>query len=88
MDEYYALNDARWRVSSYSSAEQNTCVEVAPLPWRISSYSSAGENTCVEVAPAPGAVGIRDTKDRDRGHLIVGRATWASFVSGIKDGRA
>lgn len=54
--------------------------------WRKSSYSGSSANTeCVEVGttPAKDAVGIRDTKSRNRGHLQVSRTTWSAFVRSV-----
>lgn len=51
--------------------------------WRTSSYSSSGSNQCVEVGVAPGAVGVRDSKNREGGRLAVSRTAWAAFVSGL-----
>jgi len=48
--------------------------------WRKSTYSSDTSAQCVEVGVAPGAVGVRDTKDRERGQLAVSRTTWKAFV--------
>lgn len=66
---------ATWRKSSYSTTESN-CVEVAA--WRKSSYSTNDSN-CVEVALAPALVGIRDTKDRDGGTLVLPASAWTAF---------
>lgn len=56
--------------------------------WRTSSYSSSGSsNQCVEVGMASGRIGVRDTKDRDRGHVAVPRAAFAAFVAGVKRAR-
>ncbi|MFE4870208.1 DUF397 domain-containing protein [Streptomyces sp. NPDC056682] len=41
-----------WFKSSYSSAQGDSCVEVA-LVWRKSTYSSSGSGDCVEVAVCP-----------------------------------
>jgi len=47
--------------------------------WRKSSYSgSVGD--CVDVAPRHTAIGIRDTKNRAEGPLVVSREAWRSFV--------
>ncbi|QIZ35890.1 DUF397 domain-containing protein [Saccharopolyspora sp. ASAGF58] len=70
-----------WRKSSYSQG-QGTCVEVG---WRKSSYSPHNDN-CVEVGVGFDAVGIRDTKDRDGGHLAVTPARWQAFLRAVKDG--
>lgn len=51
-----------------------------PQTWRKSTYSESASAQCVEVAPAAGAVGVRDTKNRELGHLAVSRTAWASFV--------
>lgn len=48
--------------------------------WRKSTYSSDGNAQCVEIGVAPGAVGVRDTKNREAGHLAVSRTTWKTFV--------
>ena len=75
------INNAPWRTSSYSG-NQGACVEVAPL-WRTSSHSGAQGGQCVEVASLPRAVGVRDSKDRARGHLAVSRAAWDAFVRSV-----
>lgn len=49
--------------------------------WRKSTYSDSGRPQCVEVGLAPGRVGVRDTKDRRRGHLAVSRTAWKAFTS-------
>lgn len=54
-------------------------------PWRKSSYSG-NQGSCVEVAPVPGMVGIRDTKDRARGHFAVTRTSWAAFARATANG--
>lgn len=51
--------------------------------WRKSSYSTGAQQECVEVGVAPGAVGVRDTKNREAGHLAVSRTAWAAFVRGM-----
>lgn len=53
---------------------------IAQGAWRKSSYSSDQAN-CVEVAAIATAVGIRDTKDREGGHLTVPAPAWAAFLS-------
>ena len=47
--------------------------------WRKSTYSGSG-NACVEVAHAATAVGVRDTKNREGGALVVSHQAWAAFV--------
>lgn len=60
-------------------------IDVTHAPWRKSSYSG-GQGSCVEVAPAPGMVGVRDTKDRGRGHFVVSRTAWTSFARAAASG--
>jgi hypothetical protein len=50
------------------------------LHWRKSSYSAGDGGECVEVASTPMSVHIRDSKDRERSSLTVGRARWAAFL--------
>ncbi|WP_236751042.1 DUF397 domain-containing protein [Actinoalloteichus hymeniacidonis] len=42
---------------------------------------------CVEIGQAPGLVGIRDTKNRDGGTLVVGRAAFGAFLTAVKTNR-
>ncbi|QWF78855.1 DUF397 domain-containing protein [Amycolatopsis sp. CA-230715] len=51
-----------------------------PREWRKSTYSGGGQNECVEVRLAP-TVGVRDTKDRDNGHLTLSPTAWAAFLT-------
>lgn len=53
-----------------------------PDGWRKSSFS-VDQKDCVEVQTRQ-IVGVRDTKDREGGHLEVAPAAWAAFVSGLK----
>lgn len=57
--------------------------DVAGGRWRKSSYSqNAGD--CVEVAPLARGTGVRDTKARPAGALLVAREEWGSFVAAVK----
>lgn len=47
--------------------------------WSKSSHSGAATD-CVEVREAPRTVDVRDTKNRERGHLSFPAAEWAAFV--------
>ena len=76
---------APWRKSSYSGGGNTQCVEVAPL-WRKSSYSGGGNTDCVEVASQDAFVGVRDTKNRDAGHLTVPRTAWRAFARAASRG--
>lgn len=53
-------------------------------------FRKAGEcsdKTCVEVAIADGVVGLRDSKDGDRGPVLAfTEQEWASFLAGAKAG--
>lgn len=55
-------------------------LDPARVAWRKSQASSAN-NACVEVAVTPGAVGIRDTKDRAGGHLVLAPGSWSAFLA-------
>ncbi|GAA4970775.1 hypothetical protein GCM10023205_40550 [Yinghuangia aomiensis] len=57
-----------------------------PRPqWFKSSYSTAQGGDCIETAAMnAGAVGVRDSKDVDRGHLTVSAASWRALTSSIK----
>lgn len=62
--------------------------EINAAAWRKSSWSNYAGN-CVEIAGLPGdRVGIRDTKDRGTGPvLLFTRAEWTAFLSRTKDGK-
>ncbi|QVJ03482.1 DUF397 domain-containing protein (plasmid) [Nocardiopsis eucommiae] len=51
-----------------------------PKHFRKSSYSGSGNN-CVEVCDLPGASAVRDTQNRERGHLLFPGAEWAALLS-------
>ncbi|ASO22650.1 hypothetical protein FHR81_005285 [Actinoalloteichus hoggarensis] len=53
---------------------------------RKSTRSENGGN-CIEVGEAPGVVGIRDTKNRDGGALVVSHADFVDFLDTVKDDR-
>ncbi|ASO18699.1 hypothetical protein FHR81_000962 [Actinoalloteichus hoggarensis] len=55
--------------------------------WRKAVASEGNGNNCVEVGSAPGLVGIRDTKDRDGGTLVMEPVVFAALVESIKRGR-
>lgn len=50
------------------------------LIFRKSSYSSGRGQDCVEVADAPGASAVRDTQNRDKGHLSFPSAEWRALL--------
>nr|WP_236572054.1 DUF397 domain-containing protein [Nocardiopsis sp. FR4] len=51
--------------------------------WHKSSYSQ-GETSCVEVKEGPHSVLIRDTENRELGHLSFKKSEWSSFVRDLK----
>ncbi|MFE5331886.1 DUF397 domain-containing protein [Embleya sp. NPDC056575] len=51
--------------------------------WR-KALGSTGNQSCVEVAPLPVSTGVRDTKDRGRGHLAVSPAAWRELLRGLR----
>ncbi|MEV0644713.1 DUF397 domain-containing protein [Phytomonospora sp. NPDC050363] len=51
--------------------------------WRRSTRSGQTGN-CVEVADLGVGVGVRDTKDRDGGTLVISAGEWANFVDSLK----
>ncbi|MGW9214066.1 DUF397 domain-containing protein [Embleya sp. NPDC055664] len=61
--------------------------QIPPAAWRKSSYSGGSQNSdCVEIAPlSPQTAGVRDSKDRNRGHLAIPAGSWNSLVLGIQD---
>lgn len=52
--------------------------------WRKSSFSIVGE--CVELADCGGGIGVRDSKQRDAGTLLITRTQLAGVVASIKAG--
>jgi hypothetical protein len=55
--------------------------------WRKSSRSSGGGN-CVEMAVAVDGryVGLRDSKNRGAGRLVIPAAGWVTFVEAVRGG--
>jgi hypothetical protein len=55
--------------------------------WRKSSRSGDNGGQCVEVAFVSGAVGVRDSKDREQGPVLAFTPReWAAFVADTVDG--
>lgn len=48
--------------------------------WRKAKASDSNAS-CVEVTVQPTATGVRDTKDRQGGHLLVSRDSWRAFLN-------
>ncbi|WP_461003238.1 DUF397 domain-containing protein [Streptomonospora sediminis] len=55
--------------------------------WRKSSYSGGVHQDCVEVASSPQQAKIRDTKNRQAGHLTIPATEWSAFLTDLKDGQ-
>ncbi|WP_084643400.1 DUF397 domain-containing protein [Actinoalloteichus hymeniacidonis] len=51
--------------------------------WRKSGRSQNTTN-CIEIGRVPGFVGIRDTKDRSRGTVVVGERAFTAFLTRSK----
>lgn len=49
-----------------------------------SSYSGANGGDCVEIAETPGSVYMRDTQNRELGHLVFHTDAFAAFISDVR----
>lgn len=58
--------------------------QIADAHFRKSTYST-GNDDCVEGAVINTVVVIRDTKDRDSGHVPASSDAWASFTTAIRN---
>lgn len=67
----------KFRTSSYSGSQGN-CVEVADFR---KSSRSGGNGNCVEVADLPGEHLVRDTQNRQAGHLGFADQEWSAFLT-------
>ncbi|MEU8132002.1 DUF397 domain-containing protein [Streptodolium elevatio] len=56
----------------------------ANLVWRKSSYSSTADNGRVEVPSLARHAGVRDSKDRCRGHLSLSPCAWGHFLESVR----
>jgi hypothetical protein len=76
-----------WQKSSYSKGESN-CVEVGKpkATWRKSTHSDGTGGNCVEVAETAEAVFVRDTQNRELGHLGFSGAEWGAFLRAVRAG--
>lgn len=54
--------------------------------WHKSSYSANGAS-CVEVREHARGADVRDTQNRDAGHLTFPVDEWAVFLDEVRDGR-
>lgn len=55
------------------------------LLWRKSRRSTNQGGACVEVAVLPDAIGVRDSKNPQVGHLTLSRESFATLVQHIKE---
>ncbi|WP_433699790.1 DUF397 domain-containing protein [Nocardiopsis sp. CA-288880] len=60
---------------------------MSDVQWHKSSYSGASHQDCVEVAEGPAATLVRDTQNRDLGHLSFGSPVWSGFLATVKGDR-
>ena len=51
--------------------------------WHKSTYSGANNN-CVEARETPTSVDIRDTQNRDHGHLTFPTTEWTALVGDLR----
>ncbi|MGW5879013.1 DUF397 domain-containing protein [Nocardiopsis terrae] len=54
-----------------------------PRPWHKSTYSGGSGAECVEVSEG-NEVRVRDTQNRDLGHITFTPAAWSTLLDGIK----
>lgn len=54
------------------------------LLFRKSSYSQPSGGNCVEVADLPAGAAVRDTQNRERGHLAFTSQEWAALLSAVR----
>lgn len=72
---------------SYYRSRGVTPADVGRASWQKSSFSQLNGN-CFEISrPRPGRIGVRDTKDKGKGPvLILTDAEWNAFLAGAKEG--
>ncbi|WP_067975435.1 DUF397 domain-containing protein [Nocardiopsis trehalosi] len=56
------------------------------LEFRKSSYSSGTGQNCAEVADTPEFSAIRDTQNRELGHVDIPRRRWVEFLAAVRGG--
>ncbi|GAB3462166.1 hypothetical protein GCM10027570_48490 [Streptomonospora sediminis] len=53
--------------------------------WRTSSYSNTKGGECVEIAAtSEHGTAVRDTQNRDAGHLVMSSDAWTAFLTAVK----
>ncbi|MEU3020692.1 MULTISPECIES: DUF397 domain-containing protein [unclassified Nocardiopsis] len=51
--------------------------------FRKSSYSQPQGQNCIEVADLPGVSAVRDTQNRELGHLLFSATEWQAALSTV-----
>jgi hypothetical protein len=51
------------------------------MKFRKSSYSSGRQENCVEVAGVPTGASVRDTQNREAGHLTFPSSEWVAMLT-------
>ncbi|WP_083926696.1 DUF397 domain-containing protein [Nocardiopsis valliformis] len=51
--------------------------------WHKSTYSDGGAN-CVEARQGAAGADVRDTQNRDAGHLSFASQEWAALLGGVR----
>ncbi|WP_093156421.1 DUF397 domain-containing protein [Saccharopolyspora antimicrobica] len=64
-------------------SSSRTLDHLSEAHWRKSRHSMDNAH-CVEVAVTAGAVGVRDTKDRNGGTLVFSPEQWTSFTTRLQ----
>lgn len=54
--------------------------------WAKSSFSKGGADNCVECRSVLGRALVRDTQNRDLGHLEFSAPEWAAFLRSARNG--
>jgi hypothetical protein len=58
---------------------------MSELIFRKSSYSTAKGENCVEVADLAEGAAVRDTQNREAGHLSFPAGEWRAFLAAADD---
>ncbi|GAB3712158.1 DUF397 domain-containing protein [Nocardiopsis oceani] len=61
-------------------------VPTAELLFRKSSYSQPQGGNCVEVADVLNGAAVRDTQNRQNGHLFFSGEEWVALLTGVRTG--
>ncbi|GAA1576604.1 hypothetical protein GCM10009678_69120 [Actinomadura kijaniata] len=60
-------------------------MDLSKAKWRKSSLSSDSGDACIEVAADASVAGIRDSKDPDRGAILLNRTEARALAARIKN---